>query len=94
MLGVLAAEGAVFAPLQTVGRVLFVLDRVVVSLLALIASERDFNSCASSHCFGTSYFIYPKSGALPPCVDKAERLAPPRFPAAFGKKARKKKPLV
>jgi hypothetical protein len=69
MLGVLAAEGAVFAPLQTVGRVLFVLDRVVVSLLAFIASECDFNSCACSHSFGTSYFIYPAlRRALPPCV--------------------------
>jgi len=59
MLGVLSAEGAIFAALQTVSSVLFVLDRVVVPLLAFIASECDFYSCACSHSFGTSYFIYP-----------------------------------
>ena len=60
MLGVLSAEGAIFAALQTIRSVLLVLDRVVVPLLAFIASECDFYSCACSHSFGTSYFIYPR----------------------------------
>ena len=59
MLGVLFAEGAILIALQTVGGVLLVLDRVVVPLLAFFASECDFYSCACSHSFGTSYFIYP-----------------------------------
>jgi hypothetical protein len=72
MLGVLSAEGAIFAALQTVRSVFLVLDRVVVPLLAFIASECNFNSCACSHSFGTSYFIYPRQPrALPPCM--AER---------------------
>jgi hypothetical protein len=71
MLGVLSAEGAIFAALQTVRSILLVLDRVVVPLLAFIASECDFYSCACSHSFGTSYFIYPRPAgrALPPCVN-------------------------
>jgi hypothetical protein len=72
VLGVLSAEGAILATLQTVRSILLVLNRVVVPLLAFFASECDFNSCACSHSFGTSYFIYPlkKYGrrALPPCV--------------------------
>src|SRR5699024_8444908 len=69
MLGVLSADGAIFAALQPVGSVLLVLDRVVVPLLAFFASECDFNSCACSHSFGTSYFIYPAlHRALPPCI--------------------------
>jgi hypothetical protein len=59
VLGVLSAEGAILATLQTVRSVLLVLNRVVVPLLAFFASECDFNSCACSHSFGTSYFIYP-----------------------------------
>jgi hypothetical protein len=59
MLGVLSAEGAILAALQTVGSILLVLDRVVVPLLAFFASESNFYSCACSHSFGTSYFIYP-----------------------------------
>lgn len=42
VLGVLSAEGAIFAALQTVRSVLLVLDRVVVPLLAFFASECDF----------------------------------------------------
>ena len=87
MLGVLSAEGAILVALQTVGSVLLVLDRVVVPLLAFIASECDFNSCACSHSFGTSYFIYPPVNewrALPPCM----------IVTGFcGKKAHKNKPL-
>ena len=59
MLGVFSAEGAILVSLQAVRRVLFILDRVVVPLLAFTASECDFYSCACSHLFGTSYFIYP-----------------------------------
>ena len=59
MLGVLSAEGAILATLQTVRSVLLVLDRVVVPLLAFFASECDFYSCACSHSFGTSYDYLP-----------------------------------
>ena len=41
---VLSAEGAVLVHLQTIRIVLLVLDRVVVSLLALVASQSDFNA--------------------------------------------------
>ena len=84
MLGVLSAEGAILAALQTVGCVLLLLDRVVVPLLAFIASECDFNSCACSHSFGTSYFIYPRGGHCLPVWGGG-------FPLRFRKKARKKK---
>jgi hypothetical protein len=63
MLGMLSAEGAILAALQTVGLVFLVLDRVVVPLLAFFASECDLNSCVCSHSFGTSYFIYPREKA-------------------------------
>jgi hypothetical protein len=60
----LSAEGAVLAPLQTVRSVLLVLDRVVVSLLAFFATKGNFYSCACSHFFGTSYFIYPRMAGI------------------------------
>ena len=41
---VLSAEGAVLVHLQTIRIVLLILDRVVVSLLALVASQSDFNA--------------------------------------------------
>jgi hypothetical protein len=44
MQGVLLAERAILAELELVGRVLLVLEGIVVSLLALIASERDLDS--------------------------------------------------
>lgn len=47
---VLAAESAILLHFKTVGIVLLVLDGIVVSLLAVIASESDFNA----H-YGTSY---------------------------------------
>jgi hypothetical protein len=50
----LAAEAAVFAQLQTVRRILFVLLGVVVALLAVVTAQNDFNA----H-FGSSL--------LPPC---------------------------
>ena len=72
MLGVLSAEGAIFVALQTIRSVFLVLDRVVIPLLAFFASECDFYSCACSHLFGTSYFIYPFfiHRALPPCIEQ------------------------
>jgi hypothetical protein len=72
VLGVFSAEGAIFLALQTIRSVFLVLDRVVIPLLAFFASECDFNSCACSHLFGTSYFIYPlfKRRALPPCIER------------------------
>ena len=42
--GMLPAERAVLLHLQTIRVVLLVLDRVVVSLLALIAAQRDLNA--------------------------------------------------
>ena len=42
--GVLLAEGAVLVQLKLVRGILLVLHRVVVSLLALVASERDLNA--------------------------------------------------
>ena len=53
---VLSAESAVLLHFKTIGVILLVLDGVVVSLLALGASESDLNA----H-FGTSY-------SLPPCM--------------------------
>jgi hypothetical protein len=87
VLGVLSAEGAILAALQTVSGVLLVLDRVVVPLLAFIASECDFNSCACSHSFGTSYIIYPRSK---PSGIASLYIAEKVF---WGKKAHKNKPL-
>ena len=46
MNGMLSAEPAILLHFQSVGVVLLVLHRVVVSLLALVASERDLDS----HC--------------------------------------------
>ena len=57
MHGVLAAETTILAHLELVRSVLFVLERVVVSLLALVASKGQFNS----H-FGTSFYIWPIRG--------------------------------
>ena len=56
MNGVLSAESAVLFHFETIGVVLLVLHGVVVSLLALIASQSHFNA----H-FGTSL-------KLPPCI--------------------------
>ena len=86
MLGVLSAEGAIFVALQTIRSIFFVLDRVVIPLLAFIASECDFYSCACSHLFGTSYFIYPLSVTGIASLYCADSLC-------TRKKARKKKPI-
>jgi hypothetical protein len=42
--GVLLAESAILLHLETVGVILLVLHRIVVSLLALGASQSDFNA--------------------------------------------------
>jgi len=57
--GVLSAESAVLLHFETVGIVLLVLHGVVVSLLALGASQSDFNAHN-----GTSL-------KLPPCITPA-----------------------
>jgi hypothetical protein len=44
--GVLAAETAVLVELKTIGIVLFVLERIVISLLAFGAGQSDLNA----HC--------------------------------------------
>lgn len=49
---VFAAEAAIFIHFELFGGILFVLHRVVISLLAFIASQNDFNA----H-FGTSIFV-------------------------------------
>jgi hypothetical protein len=49
MHGVLAAEGAILLQLKTVGGILLVLHSIVVSLLALAASQGNFDSSANSH---------------------------------------------
>jgi hypothetical protein len=60
MYGVFAAESAIFVHFKPVRRVFLVLCGVVVSLLAVIAAERYFNSHS-----GTSLFT-----SLPVCFDK------------------------
>lgn len=66
---VLAAERAVFAHFNTLGGILFVLERIVVPLLALAASQRDFDS----H-IGTSLYYLATSATLPPCSERKTRL--------------------
>ncbi len=55
MLGMLSAEGAILLKLNFTACVFLVLHRIVVSLLAFLASECNFNSCVCSHSYGTSY---------------------------------------
>ena len=57
MFGMLYAERAIFLKFKLFARILFVLHRIVVSLLAFLASERDFYSCVCSHSYGTSCII-------------------------------------
>ena len=61
MHGVLSAESAVLLHFETIGVILLVLHGVVVSLLALVASQSHFNA----H-FGTSLNCLPVS----PCSGK------------------------
>ena len=64
MQGVLAAEAAILHELDTIGIVLLVLESIVVSLLAFVASQSDFNA----HLTAPPYFWRPPSqrGLLPP----------------------------
>jgi hypothetical protein len=52
--GVLLAEGAILVQLKLVRGVLLVLHRIVVSLLALVASQSDFHS----HLTAPPYYWY------------------------------------
>jgi hypothetical protein len=52
---VLSAEGAILVQLQLVGSVLLVLHGIVVSLLALVASQSDFHA----HLTAPPYYWYP-----------------------------------
>ena len=61
--GLLLAESAILLQFDTVGVVLLVLHGVVVSLLAFVASERDFNS-------HVRHLLKP----LPPCITAASEI--------------------
>jgi hypothetical protein len=52
---VLAAEGAILVQFKLVRGVLLVLHRIVVSLLALVASQGDFNA----HLTAPPYYWHP-----------------------------------
>ena len=62
--GVLLAEGAVLVQLELVRGVLLVLHRVVVSLLALVASERDLNA----HLTAPPYLLSSKQIGTGDCL--------------------------
>ena len=66
---VLSAEGAILVQFQLVRSVLLVLHRIVVSLLALVASQCDFHA----HLTAPPYYWYhvrltPGEYRLPPCL--------------------------
>ena len=65
MKSVLAAERAILLQLKSVGIVFLVLGRVIVSLLALGANERDLDSCVISHISGTSHYKLLDNGVVP-----------------------------
>ena len=67
MHGMLAAETTILVHLDAIRSILLVLHRVVVSLLAFVASQGDFLSCACSHFFGTSLLNLTFYGVMPPC---------------------------
>ena len=82
--GVLSAESAVLLHFETVGVVLLVLHGVVVSLLALRASQSDFNAHN-----GTSL-------KLPPCITPANekfRVRTTTFPPGAEKWPQKNSPF-
>ena len=71
MLGVLSAERAILAAFKTIGSILLILDRVVVSLLALVTSQGDFDSVVSHTFRHLLYYLSAlRSGHLPPCVEQ------------------------
>ena len=58
MHGVLAAETTILVQLKTIRRVFLVLGRVVVPLLAFVASEGDFNAhygTSNSYCLPVGF---------------------------------------
>lgn len=57
MLGVLSAERAILAALKLFGSILLILDGIVVPLLALIASKRNFDSVVS-HTFSAPPILF------------------------------------
>ena len=57
MLGVLSAEGTILAALKLIGSILLILDGIVVSLLALVASQRDLDSVVS-HTFSAPPILF------------------------------------
>ena len=62
---VLAAEGTILVEFQLVRGVLLVLHGIVVSLLALVASQCDFHA----HLTAPPYYWHPSGGhRLPPCL--------------------------
>jgi hypothetical protein len=61
---VLAAEGAILLEFKTVRGVLLVLHSIVVSLLALAASQGNFDSSANSHFSAPPCFIRPLYGTF------------------------------
>ena len=60
MQGVLTAETAVLVHLETIGIVLLVLFRLVVSLLALTACQCDFNSHDGTSRFTENIIAFTK----------------------------------
>lgn len=71
MLGVLSAERAILTAFKTIGSILLILDRIVVSLLALVTSQGDFDSVISHTFRHLLYYLSAlRSGHLPPCVDQ------------------------
>jgi len=61
MRGVLAAERAILAHFKTIGGILLVLESIVVPLLAIVASQSDFNS----HIGTSLYYLAYKPSCLP-----------------------------
>ena len=71
MLGVLSAERAILTAFKTIGSILLILDRVVVSLLALVTSQGDFDSVVSHTFRHLLYYLSAlRSGHLPPCMEQ------------------------
>lgn len=88
MLGVLSAERTILAALKLFRSVLLVLDGIVVSLLALITSQSDFDSVVSHTFRHLLYYLSAFIGA-DICLPVWDGEAP-----SAAKNARKNKPLV
>ena len=83
MLGMLSAEGAILTEHKFIAGVFLVLHRIVVSLLAFLASKSDFYACVCSHlrhllynfcCLDFSLSTKPKKIRLTPEIPDAGRL--------------------